>query len=278
MVAPQLQLLRPPTPVKPRPVLANRSFLLLWLAQLISQSAQNAILFTLLVLVTSLTDGSTFTSILVLSFVIPSVVFGVFSGVLVDMWSKRLLLIYTNVARMLLAVCFLLSRDHFVGLIAISIFFATASQFFGTTDAVTVPSVVPKDQLMSANSVFSMAVTGSQLIGMIFLAPILLPTIGAMWLFMIASLMFGVSVLCGCCSTMVGLKRAVALAISARPCPGAAGASRSNSPCRAASIAGRDRARRGGGLRRVLRLGRVSGAGAGRPARRMPAPSPEVSR
>jgi MFS family permease len=196
MVTPQLQLLRPPTPVKPRPVLANRSFLLLWLAQLISQSAQNAILFTLLVLVTSLTDGSTFTSILVLSFVIPSVVFGVFSGVLVDMWSKRLLLIYTNVARMLLAVCFLLSRDHFVGLIAISIFFATASQFFGTTDAVTVPSVVPKDQLMSANSVFSMAVTGSQLIGMIFLAPILLPTIGAMWLFMIASLMFGVSVLC----------------------------------------------------------------------------------
>ena len=92
----------------------------------------------------------------------------------------------TNVARMLLAIAFLLSRDHFVGLIAISIFFATASQFFGTTDAVTVPSVVPKNQLMAANSVFSMAVTGSQLIGMIFLAPILLPTVGASWLFFIA--------------------------------------------------------------------------------------------
>jgi hypothetical protein len=37
-------------PPKTRPVLTNRSFLLLWLAQLISQSAQNAILFTLLVL------------------------------------------------------------------------------------------------------------------------------------------------------------------------------------------------------------------------------------
>jgi MFS family permease len=193
---PRLQVLRHPAGPKPRPVLLNRSFLLLWLAQLISQSAQNAILFTLLVLVTDLTDGSTFTSILVLSFVIPSVVFGVFSGVLVDMWSKRLLLIYTNVARMLLAICFLLSRDHFGGLIAISIFFATASQFFGTTDAVTVPSVVSKDQLMSANSVFSMAVTGSQLIGMIFLAPILLPTIGSLWLFVVASIMFAVSVLC----------------------------------------------------------------------------------
>ncbi len=196
MATPQLQILRPPPEPKPRPVLMNRSFLLLWLAQLISQSAQNAILFTLLVLVTDLTDGSTFTSVLVLSFVIPSVVFGIFSGVLVDMWSKRLLLIYTNVARMLLAICFLLSRDHFGGLIAISIFFATASQFFGTTDAVTVPSVVPKHQLMAANSVFSMAVTGSQLIGMIFLAPILLPTIGAAWIFVVGSIMFGAAVVC----------------------------------------------------------------------------------
>ena len=97
-------LRRQPVPGKPRPVLTNRSFLLLWLAQLISQSAQNAILFTLLVIVTKLTKGSTFTSLLVLSFVVPSIVFGIFSGVIVDLWSKRLLLIYTNLARMLLAV------------------------------------------------------------------------------------------------------------------------------------------------------------------------------
>lgn len=188
--------LRRPVIGRPRPVLTNRRFLLLWLAQLISQSAQNAILFTLLVLVTDLTEGSTVTSLLVLSFVIPSVVFGVFSGVLVDMWSKRLLLIYTNVARGLLAIGFLFARDHVSLLIAISIFFATASQIFGTTDAVTVPSIVPRDQLIAANSMFSMAVTGSQLAGMIFLAPILLPTVGASWLFVVAAVMFGTAVLC----------------------------------------------------------------------------------
>jgi len=191
--------LRYPPPAKPRPVLTNRSFLLLWLAQLISQTAQNAILFTLLVLVTDLTEGSTFTSILVLSFVIPSVVFGVFSGVLVDLWSKRLLLIYTNLARAGLALCFLFARDHVALLILISIFFATASQLFGTTDAVTVPSVVSKDQLISANSMFSMAVTGSQLGGMIFLAPIILPAFGEdgpIVLFAVATAMFGIAVLC----------------------------------------------------------------------------------
>jgi MFS family permease len=191
--------LRHPPPPKARPVLTNRSFLLLWLAQLISQSAQNAILFTLLVLVTSLTEGSTYTSILVLSFVIPSVVFGVFSGVLVDLWNKRLLLIYTNLARALFALCFLLGRDHVPALITISIFFATASQLFGTADAVTVPSVVSKDQLIAANSLFSMAVTGSQLAGMIFLAPIVLPAFGEdgpIVLFSLATAMFLVSALC----------------------------------------------------------------------------------
>ncbi len=191
-------LRHPPRP-KPRPVLTNRSFLFLWLAQLISQSAQNAILFTLLVLVTDLTEGSTFTSLLVLSFVVPSVVFGVFSGVIVDVWSKRRLLMYTNVARMMLAICFLFARDHVSLLILISIFFATASQLFGTTDAVTVPSVVKRDQLIAANSMFSMAVTGSQLAGMIFLAPIVLPAFGSdgpVVLFTIATVMFAISVVC----------------------------------------------------------------------------------
>ncbi|HEY7801471.1 MAG TPA: MFS transporter [Dehalococcoidia bacterium] len=181
---------------KPRPVLKNRNFLLLWLAQLISQSAQNAILFTLLVLVTSLTHRSTYTSILVLAFVVPSVLFGVFSGVIVDIWSKRLLLVYTNAARLILAILFLLSRDHVTGLILISIFFSTASQFFGTTDAVTVPFVVEKSDLIAANSMFSLAVTGSQLIGMIFLGPILLPTVGSVGVFVLAAVMFAGSVVC----------------------------------------------------------------------------------
>jgi len=181
---------------RPRPVLLQRGFLLIWLAQLISQSAQNAVLFTLLVLATSLTQGSTVTSVLVLSFVIPTAVFGVFSGAVVDLWSKRRLLIYTNVVRGLLAVCFLLARDHVALLILISVFFATASQFFATADAVSVPSLVPRNQLVAANSVFSMAVTGSQLAGMIFLAPILLPTAGAVWVFIIAAAMFAVASVC----------------------------------------------------------------------------------
>jgi len=180
----------PLPPQRPRSVLTNRPFMLVWFAQLISQSAQNAILFTLLVLVTDLTDGSTFTSILVLSFVIPSVVFGVFSGVLVDLWSKRLILIYTNLIRAAIAVAFLFVHEDVAMLIILSIFLSTSSQLFSTADAVTVPAIVPRDQLISANSMFSMAVTGSQLAGMIFIAPIVLPAFGPDVLFVLAVIMF----------------------------------------------------------------------------------------
>ena len=180
--------------LKPRPVLRNRNFLLLWLAQIISQSAQNAILFTLLVLVTTLSHSSTYTSVLVLAFVIPSLVFGVFSGVIVDVWSKRLLLVYANVARGILAVMFLLSRDHVAGLILISVFFSTANQTFATSDAASVPFVVKKDELIAANSMFALAVTGSQLIGMIFLGPVLVPTVGSAGVFILATVMFALAV------------------------------------------------------------------------------------
>ncbi len=85
------------------PVLSNRGFRLLWMAQIISQSAQNAILYALLIIVLALTESTTSTSVVVLSFVVPTVVFGIFAGVLVDRWSKRRLLILVGVAGWTLA-------------------------------------------------------------------------------------------------------------------------------------------------------------------------------
>ncbi len=181
-------LRRPPEPR--RSVLSNRGFLLLWLAQLGSQTAQNAVLYGLLVLVTSLTRASTFTSILVLSFVIPTFLSGIFSGAIVDLWDKRRLLIITNILRAAATVLFLLGREHVWALIGITLLFSTFSQFFATANTVSIPFLVPRDQLISANSMFSAGVTASQFAGMILLAPILLPSIGARGLFIFCIVLF----------------------------------------------------------------------------------------
>ncbi len=48
----------PTHPVHPGSVLRNRGFLRLWAAQLVSQTAQNGLMFTLLVLITERTGSS----------------------------------------------------------------------------------------------------------------------------------------------------------------------------------------------------------------------------
>lgn len=172
-------------PQRPASVLRNRGFFILFLVQLLGQTAQNALLFALLVVVTDLTKTSTFTSVLVLSYVVPTFIAGVFSGVLVDLWSKRRLLIITNLIRAVATVGFLLSVDHVWGLIGINLVFATAGQFFNTANTVTIPFLVPREDLIAANSTYSMTVTICQLAGMIVLSPIVLATFGPEVLFII---------------------------------------------------------------------------------------------
>src|SRR3990172_3682519 len=103
-----------PGEVKERvpPVLSDRPFLLLWLAQIISQTAQNAILYALIIIVLDRTESTTSTSVVVLSFVVPTAGFGLFAGILVDRWSKRRLLILTNAGRAVTAVAFFFAREH----------------------------------------------------------------------------------------------------------------------------------------------------------------------
>ena len=173
-----------------RAVLANRHFLNLWLAQLLAQVAQNAVLFTLLVLVLTRTNSTTDTSILVLSYVVPALLFGMVAGVFVDRWRKRDIFIATNAFRALAAVAFLLSKDHVEFLFAINIIFSAAGQFFATAEVATVPSLVPKSQLIAANSLVSLAWTGAQFTGMVFFAPIMLKTFGTDALFIATALFF----------------------------------------------------------------------------------------
>jgi MFS family permease len=169
------------------PVLSNRPFRLLWLAQIISQTAQNAILYALIIVVLDLTESTTSTSVVVLLFVVPTAGFGLFAGVLVDRWSKRRLLIMSNAGRAITALAYFFARDHVWALYTVTPFFATCSQVFTTSNAASIPHMVPRQQLISANTLFSGGFTIAQLAGLIFLSPLILTTAGAGTLFISAA-------------------------------------------------------------------------------------------
>ena len=172
------------------PVLGIRRFRLLWLAQIFAHTAQNATLFTLLVLVVAKTGSTIQGSLLVLSYVLPSVLLGLVAGLLVDRWRKRTVLMTTSILRTGACLAFLLAGQHVWLIYAINLGFSTLGQFFTTADAASIPALVPRNQLMAANSLFNLAVTGSQFAGMVMLAPVFVKSFGSDALFIMAALFF----------------------------------------------------------------------------------------
>src|SRR4026208_2458464 len=74
------------------------SFLRLWLSQAATQIGGNMVLFGLTVVVSS-TQPNTAVSLLILSFLVPAVLFSAVAGVYVDRIDRRLVLIATNILR-----------------------------------------------------------------------------------------------------------------------------------------------------------------------------------
>ncbi len=174
-------------------VLANRRFRALWLAQIASQVAQHAIIYGLVVHVEERTHSSIQMSALVLSSLIPMVVFAIVAGALVDRMSKRNVLVTTNWLRALVVLGFLLGRDSMPLIFLLTAVFSTIGQFFGPAEVATIPLLVPRRQLLAANGIFNLTYTASQMGGLLFVGPPLFKLFGFDGLFIIAALSFMVA-------------------------------------------------------------------------------------
>jgi MFS family permease len=165
------------------PIHRNRNFMFLWMAQAISQVAQNAINFGLLVLVQERTNSTTHMAVAVLSFILPGVAFGILAGVVVDRAQKKTVLLATNLLRSVIVLGYLLF-DQTIGLIYLTTFvFSIVSQFFAPAEAASIPMLLPKNQLIAANSLFNLTFNVAQLIGMVMVAPLIIKVYGTGVLF-----------------------------------------------------------------------------------------------
>jgi MFS family permease len=186
-------------------VLNNRSFLLLWSAQAISQTAQNVIFFALIVTVEERARSTTGVSLLVLSFIIPAVLVGPIAGALVDRVEKRRMLVATNLLRAIAVLGYLaVGRDWPVAsalsaTYLLSIAFSTIGQFFAPAEASSIPLLVSRPQLPEANSLFSLTYYVAQVVGFAFLGPLLIKVTTTNGLFVVVSALFFV------CSALVSL-------------------------------------------------------------------------
>jgi len=150
-------------------LIRNRNFTKLWLAQILSQVGQNLINFSLIILVFNLAAGSRFAnvsvSLLVLSVGLPALLFASMAGVYVDYWDRRKVLVVTNILRGILIVGYVFV-DGSLGLILLLTFIISIiMQFFIPAETATIPSIVPKKQLLSANGLFVFSIYASFILG-----------------------------------------------------------------------------------------------------------------
>lgn len=155
-------------------VLRIKPFLLMMLSEFFSQLAFNMQHFVLIFIIYGLTRSNTAVSGMILSFMIPAVLFSVITGVLVDRWNKKKVLLYTHLIRAALLLPFLIPNLHLGLIYSLTFLIAVVTQFFIPAESAIIPSLVPKKLIISANAVFAFGIYGSTLLGYIFSGPVLL--------------------------------------------------------------------------------------------------------
>jgi MFS family permease len=159
-------------------IFQNRNFALLWVSQVFGQSAQNAIFFVEMVMMEDLTRSSAAVGLMVLVFNLPSLMFSLPFGVIIDRFRKKSILLFCNISRIFVVAAFILFHHYSWGgglLTAVYILtfvLSAIGQLSDPAEAAMVPLLVPSNQLLTANSVFRLLFNVAQVLGLLFMAPL----------------------------------------------------------------------------------------------------------
>jgi MFS family permease len=181
-------------------VFRNRAFVYLWSAQALSQLASNTVLAALIATVVETTGSLTANAVLILTFLLPAVLFSTLGGVLVERGDARLILLGTNVVRAVGTVLFIfiaptISTANVPLVYLLNFGIATATAIFAPAELTSIPRIVERRHLMAANSIFILTINATFAIGFGVLGPLILNVFGATAVYVIVATMFGLSAL-----------------------------------------------------------------------------------
>ena len=146
----------------------NRNFSLLWVGQLVSLFGERIHTVALGFLVYEATGGSTLeVGLTFAATAVPNVLLGPLAGTLVDRWDRRTTMAICDVLRaiLLLAVPLVIGID--VSLVYVMAFLiATVTLLFRPAKTAVIPAVVEGRDLVTANSMSSVADTAADLVGL----------------------------------------------------------------------------------------------------------------
>ncbi len=154
-----------------RVVLQNKDFMKLWIGQLISNIGSSIGSLALLFYAFILTGSELAMAGLAMMQVIPLVVFSGIIGVYVDRWDRKKILISSDIVRAVVTILYPFVSlfpsflDPLTWLYVLAFVYATANAFFFPARNASVPKLVAKEDLVTANSLSQMTL---QIVTLVF--------------------------------------------------------------------------------------------------------------
>ncbi len=174
----------------------NRNLKRLWFGQVISQAGDSLYQIALIWLLLEMTGSATVTGLVTMSSFLPTLLFGLWAGVMADNVDRRNLMMGTDIIRALLVltlpILFYTGKLNSLILGIVTFLIATCSAFFNPARDSIIPQLVPKEYLTKANALIQTSWQLAVLLGPL-LASFLLKTLGVVNLFFADSLSFLVS-------------------------------------------------------------------------------------
>jgi MFS transporter, DHA3 family, macrolide efflux protein len=171
----------------------NKNILFLWIGHLISHTGDAIYMMALPWLILDFTGSKSSTALVTASVYLPSLIFGLFAGSLVDRYSRKRIMLISDILRaiiVLLIPLIILTDNHSTLIIGIIAFLLSTAgtPFYPARDSL-IPSLVPAKKLSMVNSFISTSGQLSHLMGPVF-AGIFVGVVGLTHLFTLDAITF----------------------------------------------------------------------------------------
>lgn len=135
----------------------NRSFRQLWLGQVVSQMGDWFNTIALYTIILQLTGSGRDVGLLLVARFVPSFFFGPISGVVADRFSRRTIMIVSDLLRAVVVLGFLFVRraDQLWMIYVLTVFQLGLATFFEPAKTAAIPSIVEDRELVAANAISS---------------------------------------------------------------------------------------------------------------------------
>ena len=140
--------------------LFNRNFFLLWQGQFVSQLGSQAFAIAMMFWIKHQTGSASLMGLIMAVSMLPSVIFGPIAGTFADQFSRRKIIIFSDIIRgmgvlVLALLLYYMTKEVeviVVCLFIVSLLSGTITSFFNPAISAAIPDIVPKQNVSAANS------------------------------------------------------------------------------------------------------------------------------